>query len=394
MKPDDIKVLSNADIPEVVRAKIAEQILSSRDRAAERELEKQKLASEDRKLLWNTPVVAAFAGLLTLSATFIFDRLTAKDDTSNTTALDTMRAELKESEERLKQELALGTNESLARLEAESKERDFQYEIMRSELEKDGKSNADRAAVLLFLVKAGVLTALKEKNLEDMAKEQQQNPDRNIIPQLSSTVVGIGRIDRSLLFENGSRLSYAFMQEPTEAMRSAVEEAVREWMKYANVEFVPAESAEDAMIRVMPSSNQSASMIGKQALSAPNGSPTMWLFERETYSVRDKAVVLHEFGHALGFVHEHQNPKNQIPWDIEGTYAYFSKPPNNWGRSSVDRNFLTKSEFYPCSREFDPESIMMFSIAAEMTTDGTAYGASALALSESDKVCASEMYPK
>lgn len=194
VQPSDIEVLSNKDIPEAVRSQIAEQILGSGDREAQRDIEKQKLESERRKFIWNTPVVAALAGLLTLSATFIFDRLTAKDETANTITLEQVRTELQQSEVRLKQELELDTSESLAKLEAEAKEREFQYEIVRSELTNAEKSNAERAAVLLFLVRAGVLSSLNEDELRKMAEEQIERPDAAIIPRLTSSPQYLGGI--------------------------------------------------------------------------------------------------------------------------------------------------------------------------------------------------------
>lgn len=185
LNTDDISVLSNAEIPENIRAKIAEQILGEADREAERELEARRLASERTKFLWNTPLVAALAGLLTLTATFVFDRLTAKDETVNTITLEQVRTELEQSEARLKQELELAASENLAKLEAEAKEREFQYEIVRSELTNSEKSNSERAAVLLFLVRAGVLSTLNEDELRKMAEQQIERPDATIIPQLT-----------------------------------------------------------------------------------------------------------------------------------------------------------------------------------------------------------------
>jgi peptidoglycan hydrolase-like protein with peptidoglycan-binding domain len=187
VKPDEIELLSNANIPEVVRAKIAEQLLSSQERSADRELETKRLKADRVKFLWNTPLVAALAGLLTLSATFIFNRITAKDTATNTITLEQIRAAIQQGEDRLKQELEENKNESLAKLEAQAKEREFEYEIVRSELTNSTKNNQDRAAVLLFLVKAGVLTTLKADALKEMAEAQIQTPGATIIPTLASS---------------------------------------------------------------------------------------------------------------------------------------------------------------------------------------------------------------
>ncbi|MEM0950051.1 MAG: hypothetical protein AAGK37_21835 [Pseudomonadota bacterium] len=185
MKKEEIELLSNSDIPDIVRQTIAEKILSRSDREAERALEAQRIASDNKKTAWNTPIVASLAALLTLAATFVFDTLTADQTTKNAITVQEVRQELELSEARLKQQLEADANENLARLEAEAREREFQYEIVRSELANAEKSNAERASVLLFLVRAGVLASLNERELSAMAQEQRENPDETIIPSLT-----------------------------------------------------------------------------------------------------------------------------------------------------------------------------------------------------------------
>ena len=40
-------------------------------------------------------------------------------------------------------------------------------------------------------------------------------------------------------------------------------------------------------------------------------------------------VVLHEFGHALGCIHEHQAPAGGILWDQQRVMHDLMAPPNN-----------------------------------------------------------------
>ena len=75
------------------------------------------------------------------------------------------RQELRASEARLWQELDQDTAETVARLEATAHEREFRYEIVRSELTNTEKTNAESAAALLFLARAGVLTTLDQEAL-------------------------------------------------------------------------------------------------------------------------------------------------------------------------------------------------------------------------------------
>jgi hypothetical protein len=50
--------------------------------------------------------------------------------------------------------------------------------------------------------------------------------------------------------------------------------------------------------------------------------------------------VLHEFGHALGLIHEHQNPVGGIQWNKPAVYADLGGPPNFWGKATVDNNMF------------------------------------------------------
>ena len=171
MKPNLLNLLKDTNIPEAIRAEIAKQSFITENAKLSQALEIEKLEAEKRKSFLNAPFIAALAGLLTLSATFIFDTLTGQNDTSNTITLEQHRQELKDAESR-----------TVANLEAQAKEREFQYEIVKSELADASKTNAQRADVLLFLAKAGILNSLNTDELIQMAEKQRDNPNENIIP--------------------------------------------------------------------------------------------------------------------------------------------------------------------------------------------------------------------
>ena len=110
-------------------------------------------------------------------------------------------------------------------------------------------------------------------------------------------------------------------------VKQKVEMVAHGWEDDANIRFVFDDRA-DAEIRISFLQEGSWSYLGKDALQIPATQPTMnygWLTpdtEDEEYS----RVVLHEFGHALGAVHEHQSPAVRIPWDKEAVYAYYALP--------------------------------------------------------------------
>ena len=84
-----------------------------------------------------------------------------------------------------------------------------------------------------------------------------------------------------------------------------------------------------------------------------------------------RGVVLHEFGHALGLVHEHQSPIGGIQWNKKTIYKELSQPPNNWTTDEIDQNIFNASAAHETNyTEFDPTSIMIYPIPARWTLDG------------------------
>ena len=79
-------------------------------------------------------------------------------------------------------------------------------------------------------------------------------------------------------------------------------------------------------------------------------------------------VVRHEFGHALGMIHEHQNPSatGRIPWDRPRVYAYYAE--QGWSKDDVDSNIFDVYDTDMTNfTTFDPRSIMQYAIPEELT---------------------------
>jgi hypothetical protein len=117
-----------------------------------------------------------------------------------------------------------------------------------------------------------------------------------------------------------------------------------------------------------------------------------WL-ELDSSDDEVRRVVLHEFGHALGCIHEHQNPAGGIKWNKNVVYAYYAGPPNFWSKEDVDHNlFEVYDENLTIYSQLDPASIMMYPIDRRFTLDGFEVGLNTQ-LSSVDKEFIEATYP-
>jgi hypothetical protein len=137
-----------------------------------------------------------------------------------------------------------------------------------------------------------------------------------------------------------------------------------------------------------------------------------------------QAIVLHEFGHAIGFGHEHQNAvgpcEAEFRWDNEpgyvetrdiygqfvhdnknrwpGIYTLLEGPPNKWSKDQIDFNLrqLPNTSDWRFS-DFDKLSIMKYYFDSAFFKNGKGsgcYGEENLTLSAQDRKAAAETYPR
>lgn len=186
----------------------------------------------------------------------------------------------------------------------------------------------------------------------------------------------------------------------TRTVHAQVLATARRWTLHANLAFkdVTEKPAEPAEIRVSfgAKGDRSAwSYIGTDCLEIAASEPTMHLGDLEIGNgLSDlQRVVLHEFGHALGFIHEHQSPAAAIPWNLPEVYRYYAAPPSYWNAQQVLHNIVgryrgTVTQY----SNFDPHSIMLYPIAKELT-DGMFEIAPNYELSATDRAFARNIYP-
>ncbi|MBW4465009.1 MAG: hypothetical protein KME07_06155 [Pegethrix bostrychoides GSE-TBD4-15B] len=176
-------------------------------------------------------------------------------------------------------------------------------------------------------------------------------------------------------------------------VQKKVEVVAHQWSQFANIKFQFGNDL-NAEIRISFTRKGSWSMLGTDALLVNRDEPTMnfgWL-KADSPDEEYSRVVLHEFGHALGFTHEHKHPESGIKWNREAVIDYYRRT-NGWNEDATTRNVLqAESKDRTQYSAFDRESIMLYAIPAELTTDGFSTGWNTQ-LSATDKQFAQRLYP-
>jgi len=184
-------------------------------------------------------------------------------------------------------------------------------------------------------------------------------------------------VEKMKLWENGRRLRVKFLDGIPE-VQNKVSAIAKEWESVANLTLDFVSAGDAAEIRVsFAVKGFSMSAVGTDALTTASSEATMnygWL-EPNTSLREYQRVVRHEFGHALGMIHEHQNPaaQGQIPWDKPKVYAYYAQ--QGWSQADVDFNiFEVYSEESTNHTTFDPTSIMEYAVPDSLTIGSYAIG--------------------
>ena len=180
---------------------------------------------------------------------------------------------------------------------------------------------------------------------------------------------------RTALKWPNSKASVCFFDGRQEA-RDHVVEVAQMWSKSTGLQFDfgPAgnrrtcDQAKPSDIRVSFRGSGNWSYIGIEARHINPLKQTLNLqgMDKTSFTAHDDFLILHEFGHAIGFEHEHQSPVAGCEEEFNWNFLYTAM---GWSKEEVDRNMQRFST--PSSKsgllttDFDRQSVMLYSLSPE-----------------------------
>jgi len=305
-----------------------------------------------------------------------------------------------------------------------------------------------------FLLMSGILFLAVGSNAQKLPQGQKPAKapcttltGKTMLPVAIDTTKGRSVANNDVTWENGDVIVVKFMNnEGSQQLRNMIKQYAKSWEQYANItfKFVP-DNTPASNIRVKLGSRAAMlghnSSLGIQCNDVPqyqqtlnldtsdfidykayveqfkNGGPFLQYLKNKgtdlkKYTYGDlyndvlaykdpnrkwnynnmRGTTTHEFGHALGLLHEQSYP-NGINWNRDTVYKYYAKY-QGWDKEKVDFNVLEASDFfYTNGTSYDPLSIMHYPVEAWQTTDGYTVGLNN-DLSEGDKKIIAALYPK
>jgi hypothetical protein len=189
---------------------------------------------------------------------------------------------------------------------------------------------------------------------------------------------------KNVEWPQNKNIKVAFMKQPfefegnkisdpeyTEEKAKWVEKMVEEHIvSIANLSFEWDVSLEESDVRIsFVKSLGSFSYLGTQALEQPKNTITMnlgWI-DKDVASSDSPIysgtgiVVLHEFGHLLGMIHEHSRADAKLNWNKPVVYKNLGGPPNSWSKIECDEQIFKQYAVSSFNGSvYDPHSAMHY----------------------------------
>ena len=202
-------------------------------------------------------------------------------------------------------------------------------------------------------------------------------------------------------WDRGKTLRILFLDGPAD-YHDRVATHVKTWEDCADIKFVcSTDPSSEIRVTFTRATGRFYSMIGNDALACgfPPDNHTMnlgilpdWTLGVDAVEREIRRLILHEFGHSLGLIHEHSSPAaGSFFKDPELVYAYYQRT-QGWDRAMVNQNVLAVYSRSQISNltQFDPDSIMLYQFPPEITSRPTKVN---YELSALDRALIGQLYP-